>query len=82
MEILSDGPLIVVELNGTEVNRVDLDQFHSLNLRPDGSTHKFDTVFKNHPRKGHIGLQDHGSNCWYKNIKIQPKNSLFNAFLG
>ena len=73
MEILSDGPLIVVELNGTEVNRVDLDQFHSLNLRPDGSKHKFDTVFKNHPRKGHIGLQDHGSNCWYKNIKIQPK---------
>ncbi len=73
LEILSDGPLIVVKLNGTEVNRVDLDQFQSPNLRPDGSMHKFDTVFKNHPRKGHIGLQDHGSNCWYKNIKIQPK---------
>ena len=21
--------------------------------------------------KGYIGLQDHGSNCWYKNIKIR-----------
>ncbi len=73
MEVLSDGPLIVVLLNGTEVNRVDLDLFQSPNLRPDGTMHKFDTVFKDHPRKGHIGLQDHGSDCWYKNIKIQPK---------
>jgi len=24
-----------------------------------------------HPQKGYIGLQDHGSNCWYKNIKLK-----------
>ena len=34
--------------------------------------YKFDIAFKDHPRKGYIGLQDHGSNCWYKNIKLLP----------
>jgi len=28
--------------------------------------------FKNGPAKeGYIGLQDHGYNCWFKNIKIR-----------
>jgi hypothetical protein len=75
LELDSEGPMIVVHLNGTEVNRVNLDLFSEPYLRPDGSKHKFDTAFKNHPRRGYIGLQDHGSNCWYKNIKIQPKKS-------
>ena len=45
----------------------------SPNKRPDGSTHKFTgTAWKNHPRHGYIGLQDHGSPCWYKNIKLLP----------
>mgnify|MGYP000084129942 CR=1 FL=1 len=39
--------------------------------RPDGSAHKFDIAYKDHPRKGYIGLQDHGQNCWYKNIKLK-----------
>ena len=34
--------------------------------------HKFDVAYKNHPRSGYIGLQDHGSACWYKNIKLKP----------
>ena len=44
------------------------------NRRPDGSEHKFDVAYKDHPRKGYIGLQDHGRPCWYKNIKLRvPK---------
>ena len=38
---------------------------------PDGTAHKFDEAFKDHPRKGYLGLQDHGSPCWYKNIKLK-----------
>jgi hypothetical protein len=70
--VTCDGPKITVELNGQVVNRVDLDLFTAPNQRPDGSPHKFDIAYKNHPRKGYIGLQDHGAPCWYKNIKLLP----------
>ncbi|HEV3448476.1 MAG TPA: family 16 glycoside hydrolase, partial [Gemmataceae bacterium] len=61
------------ELNGEQVTRMDVDEWTEKNKRPDGSAHKFDVVYKDHPREGYIGLQDHGQDCWYKNIKIQPK---------
>jgi hypothetical protein len=70
--ITSDRNLLTVELNGEEVNRIDFDEWTDPNKRPDGSAHKFDVVYKQHPRKGYFGLQDHGGNCWYKNIKILP----------
>jgi hypothetical protein len=72
IEITCDDNLIVVSLNGEEVSRMDLDQWTEPNLRPDGSAHKFDVAYKDHPRHGYIGLQDHGSPCWFKNIKLKP----------
>ena len=62
----------MVELNGEKVTRMDLDEFTKPNRRPDGTPHKFDVAYRDHPRKGYIGLQDHGSPCWFKNIKIKP----------
>jgi hypothetical protein len=70
--ITCDKSLISVELNGEVVTRMDLDQWTASNKRPDGSDHKFDVAFKDHPRGGYIGLQDHGGDCWYKNIKLKP----------
>jgi len=70
--ITCDRNLITVNINGQRVNRVDLDQFTQPNRRPDGSEHKFDIAYKDHPRRGYLGLQDHGSPCWYKNIKLLP----------
>jgi hypothetical protein len=64
--------LIEVELNGEKVNHMDLDEWTTKNRRPDGSEHKFDIAYKDHPRKGYIGLQDHGSPCWFKNLKLLP----------
>ena len=72
MVVTCDGPKLSVELNGKLVTQMDLDQWTTPNRRPDGSEHKFDIAYKDHPRAGYIGLQDHGSNCWYKNIKIKP----------
>ena len=72
MVITCDRNLIAVELNGKSVSKMDLDQWTKKNLRPDGSAHKFDVVYKDHPRSGYIGLQDHGGECWYKNIKLKP----------
>lgn len=71
MVITCDGGKITVELNGQVVTKADLDEFVKPNLRPDGSAHKFDVAYKDHPHKGYIGLQDHGSPCWYKNIKLR-----------
>ena len=71
IQITSDRNLIAVEVNGEKVARMDLDEWPESNKRPDGSAHKFDVAYKTHPRKGYIGLQDHGSDCWYRNIKLK-----------
>ena len=70
--ITCDGPHLAVEVNGREVSRANLDAWTLPNRRPDGSPHKFDVAYKDHPRRGYLGLQDHGANCWYKNIKLLP----------
>jgi hypothetical protein len=64
--------VISVELNGEAVNRVDLSEFKEVGKRPDGSPHKFDVAYRDHPLEGYLGLQDHGSPCWFKNIKLLP----------
>jgi hypothetical protein len=72
LEVTCDGPRITVVLNGRTVTRMDLDRWTEPNRRPDGSPHKFDIAYKDHPRHGYIGLQDHGAPCWFKNIKLRP----------
>src|SRR5437867_1930540 len=47
--VTCDKNLIKVELNGEKVTRMDLDQFVEKNTRPDGSSHKFDIAYKDHP---------------------------------
>jgi hypothetical protein len=71
IEISCRDALIEVVLNGGTVNSVDLARFTEANKRPDGSAHKFDIAYRDHPRSGYIGLQDHGSPCWFKNIKLK-----------
>lgn len=72
MVITSDRNLLTVELNGEKVTRMNVDEWTEPDKRPDGSRHKFGVAYKNHPRKGYIGLQDHGGDCWYRNIKLKP----------
>lgn len=71
IEITCYKSLIDVVLNSEKVNHLDLDEFKAPNQRPDGTSHKFDVAYKDHPRSGYIGLQDHGSPCWFKNIKLR-----------
>jgi hypothetical protein len=72
IDITSRTNTLAVVLNGERVTHADLGQFKEPFLRPDGSRHKFDVAFRDHPRTGYIGLQDHGSPCWFKNIKLRP----------
>lgn len=72
VQITSNDNLLEVAVNGEVVSKMDLDQWPTANKRADGSAHKFDVAYKDHPRKGYFGLQDHGSDCWYRNIKLKP----------
>ena len=72
IEITCNKALIAIVLNGEKVTRMNLEEWAEPNKRPDGSSHKFDAAYKNHPRQGYIGLQAHGSDCWFKNIKLRP----------
>ncbi len=71
LELQCRGSDISVAINGKTVSSMDASQFTEPFLRPDGSSHKFDVAYSDHPRSGYIGLQDHGSDCWYKNIKLR-----------
>jgi hypothetical protein len=72
IEITCNRNLIDVVLNGEHVNHLDLDLFTQPYLRPDGTPHKFGFAYKYHPRLGYIGLQNHGADCWFKNIRLKP----------
>jgi len=72
IEITCKDGRIKVVLNGEGVSEMNVDEWDKPYKRPDGSDHKFDMAFKDHPRHGYIGLQDHGSPCWFKNIKLLP----------
>ena len=72
VRIVSTGPRLEVAINGEVVSTIDLDRWIEPNRRPDGTVHKFDVAYAEHPRRGYVGLQDHGSDCWYRNIKLRP----------
>jgi hypothetical protein len=74
--ITCDDNIININLNNEDITQIDLDEWTEPNYRPDCTFHKYEgRAFKNHPRHGYIGLQDHGSDCWYKNIKLMPLNA-------
>jgi hypothetical protein len=66
------GPSVQVILNGQPVIDMNLDRWTQPHRNPDGSRNKFNTAYKDLPRSGYIGLQDHGRPVWYRNIRIRP----------
>lgn len=71
--ITCDRNIVLVELNGELVSKMDLNDFSEPGKRPDGTDHKFGGIaWKDKYRYGYIGLQEHGADCWYKNIKLKP----------
>jgi hypothetical protein len=63
---------VTASVNGEAVASINTDEWTQPGKRPDGSTHKFGKAIKDFPREGYIGLQDHGHDVWFKNIKIKP----------
>jgi hypothetical protein len=62
---------ISVTLNGQLVVDADLDQWTEVGKNPDGTVNKFKRALKDFARTGYIGLQDHGSPVWYRNIRVK-----------
>ena len=62
---------IYVVLNGEQIIDMDLNLWTEAHKNPDGTPNKFNTAYKDMPRLGHIGFQDHGDPVWYRNIKIK-----------
>ncbi len=71
MTITADGPFVTVVLNGQGVVDMDLDQWTEAHKNPDGSDNKFDVAYKDLPRSGWIGLQDHGFPIAFRHIRIK-----------
>jgi len=71
MIITCYGPLISIELNGEKICEMNEDQFDKPRQNPDGTPNKYVNAWKDMPRKGHIGLQDHGHRVWFKDVKIK-----------
>lgn len=71
MTITARGPIVTVEINGQHVATLDHDRFPEPGKRPDGSDHKFTGVtIKDLNHKGHFGFQDHGQDCWFKDVRL------------
>ena len=71
IEITADGSRVRVVLNGERVLDADLSRWTEARKNPDGTENKFARPLKDFPRTGSIGLQDHNSPVWFKNIKVK-----------
>ena len=71
VELRCEGSVIEVSVNRKKLAAINCDQWDQPGRRPDGTRHKFGKAIKDFPRAGYIGLQDHGHDVWYKNIKLR-----------
>ena len=75
MTITARGPRLQIMLNGRLVNDVDLRQFTSATINPDGSEipEWLSRPLAEIPHQGHIGLQGrHGeADIWFRNLRIR-----------
>lgn len=59
-------------MNGEKIVDVDLNRWTEPGKNPDGTPNKFKYAYKEMVKPGYIGLQNHGHEVWFRNIKIRP----------
>lgn len=73
LELVCVGPHIRERLNGTQVVDVDISRYTEAGRNPDGSENKFENAWATMPRRGHIGLQDHGGEVWFRDLRVRER---------
>jgi len=71
LKLVCKGAKIELHINGIRSFAVNADDWITPGKNPDGTTNKFKKAIKGFPRSGHIGLQNHGQEVWFKDIKIK-----------
>lgn len=70
--LTADHNRIVVEMNGKQIVKADLDQWTKPRENPDGSHNKFPHAIGALPREGFIGLQNYGATpVWFRNVRLK-----------
>jgi hypothetical protein len=69
--LVCDGPRIIVDQNGGRAVDVDINQWDTAGKNPDGTDNKFRYAWAQMPRRGHIALQDHNGEIWFKDLWIR-----------
>lgn len=62
-----------VDLNGERVTEMDLSRWTTPGRNPDGTPNKFDRAYCEMTETGYIGLQDHDSRIWFRNLNIEKR---------
>jgi hypothetical protein len=71
MLVTARGSRIEVTLNGQAVLNVDLDNWTVPGQNPDGTTNRHKVALKDMKREGHVGLQAHSGNIFFRTIRIR-----------
>ena len=62
---------VSIDMNGENIVEMDISEWTEPHKHVDGSRTKFTKAWASLPRRGHIGLQDHGGKLWFRNVKIR-----------
>ncbi|MEO2005006.1 MAG: DUF1080 domain-containing protein [Candidatus Poribacteria bacterium] len=65
------GDDVSIDMNGENIVEMDISEWTEPHKHVDGSRTKFTKAWASLPRRGHIGLQDHGGKLWFRNVKIR-----------
>ncbi len=72
MELRCEGSMIKSSLNGETTVDVDIDEWTTPGENPDGTENKFTGyAMTDLPRRGRLGLQDHGGQIWFRNLELK-----------
>jgi hypothetical protein len=74
MTITAAGPVLAVSINGKDTSWINLDVWTVAGKRPDGTDHRFKKrPISELPRSGYLGFQEHGRDCWFRNITLKTR---------